>query len=139
MTSDGSTINAASMNAASMNAAGQSHPAAASAGHAGNKHFLPAGTTTAPPPLHDSSELSELSSDDFKATTFVAKRDAALFCFRCHRPERHAIINRNQWYYSILVGFTFGLILLIGPFRCRCCGGMRWLRSDWMHPKRWFK
>lgn len=92
-----------------------------------------------PPPPHDSSEIIELSSEDWGPSRSLTKRDAMLFCFRCHRPEKHAVINRNRWFYSILVGFTFGLVLLIGPFRCRCCGGLRWLRSDLLHPKNWFR
>ncbi|HMP77917.1 MAG TPA: hypothetical protein PKD54_00560 [Pirellulaceae bacterium] len=64
--------------------------------------------------------------------------DGRMYCFRCHRMERHATALSSRWYYSYLVGITFGMIWLLGPFRCRCCTSLRWFRFEWMHPRRWW-
>lgn len=64
--------------------------------------------------------------------------DTILYCLRCHRLERHATTFAHTWYYSFLVGLTFGVIWLLGPFRCRCCTSRRWFRFEWMHPYRWW-
>ncbi len=67
-----------------------------------------------------------------------ANWDSRMYCFRCHRLERHATAFSNNWYYSYLVGMSFGLLWFLGPFRCRCCTSLRWFRFEWMHPRRWF-
>ncbi len=64
-----------------------------------------------------------------------SSRNVVLFCFHCHRPENHFLEKRYDWYYSLLIGFTFGLILLVGPFRCRCCGSQRLFCFDEWHPR----
>ncbi len=64
-----------------------------------------------------------------------SERNLVLFCFHCHRPENHFLEKRFEWYYSLLIGFTFGLILFVGPFRCRCCGEQRLFCFDEWHPR----
>lgn len=60
-----------------------------------------------------------------------------LFCFHCHRPEMHSRATRFGFVYSFLIGLTLGLIKVIGPYYCRCCGHRRFLGSDRIHPKYW--
>ncbi len=63
------------------------------------------------------------------------REDRVLFCLNCNRPENHTVPNRYKWYYSLLVGFTFGAILLVGPYHCRCCGNRRFFISEEYHPQ----
>lgn len=53
-----------------------------------------------------------------------------LYCFSCNRPEGHFLSHENRWYYSFLIGMTFGLIRLVGPYQCQCCGHHRLMRSN---------
>ena len=63
------------------------------------------------------------------------KRKLRLFCFHCNRMELHFNSLKLRPFYSLLLGATFGLIALYGPFRCRCCGHTRLLRFNRLHPK----
>ena len=67
------------------------------------------------------------------------KRSRVLHCFNCNRSESFFIWSKYRWYHPYLVGFTFGLVFLIGPYRCRCCGHSRMFIWNWMHPYRWLK
>ena len=58
-----------------------------------------------------------------------------LFCFNCNRMESHYNSMKHRWYFWVLSGMTLGIIGLYGPFRCRCCGNKRLLKSDRYHPK----
>lgn len=58
-----------------------------------------------------------------------------LFCFHCNRFESHAPALRYRWQYSFLIGLTLGLIKLLGPYFCRCCGHRRFIGSDRINPK----
>ncbi len=83
--------------------------------------------------LHD-----DWDEDQDGVTNRRKPRIIRLFCFECNRPESHFLGHRRRWYYSFLVGLSFGLALIAGPFRCRCCGKSRLMCADWLHPKRWF-
>lgn len=61
-----------------------------------------------------------------------------MFCFGCNRPDGHAIAGGNRFFYSFLLGLTFGLIYLVGPYRCQCCGTLRLFRFNRMNPRYWF-
>ncbi|MDB4371011.1 hypothetical protein N9Z44_02810, partial [Mariniblastus sp.] len=52
----------------------------------------------------------------------VSRPRKRLHCFNCNRSEGHFLAHKNRWFYSYLLGLTFGLISFIGPFRCQCCG-----------------
>ena len=58
-----------------------------------------------------------------------------LFCFFCNRTESHFYTHRKKRRFPFLVGATFGLIYLYGPFTCRCCGHQRRFRYDAIHPR----
>lgn len=60
-----------------------------------------------------------------------ARKRKGMHCFHCHRHEGHFLASASRWYYSYLVGLTFGLIRLVGPFQCQCCGAKRLMFADW--------
>lgn len=66
-----------------------------------------------------------------------SRRERLLYCFRCHREDYHFHAFRGRWYFNLLVGLTFGLIFLVGPYRCRCCGGVRLMNRDPLSPRYW--
>jgi hypothetical protein len=66
-----------------------------------------------------------------------AAQRRTLFCFHCHRPETHSLATRHSPIYSFLIGLSLGLVKLLGPFYCRCCGHRRLMASDRLHPKFW--
>jgi hypothetical protein len=71
--------------------------------------------------------------DEFES--HISGSGLRLFCLHCNRTETHVTKYRNRWYYSFVVGMTFGLIYLVGPFRCRCCGHSRLMVSDFLNPR----
>ena len=77
----------------------------------------------------------EFDTFDFADSFEHIREDRVLFCLNCNRLENHTVPNRFKWYYSLLVGFTFGAILLVGPFHCRCCGNRRFFISEEYHPR----
>ena len=83
----------------------------------------------------DDDEEKEESSGSRKKK----RRAIRLTCFYCNRKEGFYSAYRHYWLYSYFEGFTFGLINLFGPFRCRCCGRKRVIRSDAFHPRVWFR
>ena len=85
-----------------------------------HKRFM--NTTSSPTPKHSESR--------------PRKR---LHCFNCNRSESHFLAHKNRWFYSYLLGLTFGLITFIGPFRCQCCGDQRFFSTDRLHPRTWLQ
>ena len=55
----------------------------------------------------------------------ASRKRVGIFCFNCNRREGHFLHRENRWYYSYLIGLTFGLIKIIGPLQCQCCGARR--------------
>jgi hypothetical protein len=82
------------------------------------------------PSRHD---LTQDSNDPQEDCNRSKRRD--LFCFHCNRMESHAPALRYRWQYSFLIGMTLGLIKLLGPYFCRCCGHRRFIGSDRFNPK----
>lgn len=62
-----------------------------------------------------------------------------LFCFDCNRREDHSITTQRRWFYSFLLGLTFGMIYLIGPYRCNCCGAKRLMAFDSLNAWYWVR
>jgi hypothetical protein len=73
------------------------------------------------------------NSDDDRNKT----KRRELFCFHCNRLEAHSPATRFGAFHSFLIGLTLGLVKIIGPYYCRCCGHRRFLGSDRIHPKYW--
>lgn len=59
-----------------------------------------------------------------------SRKRKKLHCFHCHRYEGHFLSSENRWYYSFLLGLTFGLVRIVGPFQCQCCGQRRLMTAD---------
>jgi len=55
------------------------------------------------------------------------KKKRRMFCGGCNRMENHRRAHRSSWINSYITGLTFGLNLLVGPFKCTCCGSNRWI------------
>ena len=56
-----------------------------------------------------------------------------LYCFSCHRQESHYFALKGKAHYYLMVGMTFGFILLFGPYRCRCCGHKRLCKYNFLN------
>jgi len=81
----------------------------------------------------DEEEFFDAEEDDeFGYRTHPSRNRIGIFCFNCNRREGQFLYRQNRWYYSFLIGMTFGLIKIIGPFQCQCCGARRFMCSDWI-------
>jgi hypothetical protein len=64
-----------------------------------------------------------------------ARKRLGLHCFNCNRYEGHYLSFYRRLWYSYVIGMTFGLAIVIGPYRCQCCGSSRLMMSNLLHPK----
>ena len=76
--------------------------------------------------------IDPAEDDDVGYRTHSSRKRIGIFCFNCNRREGQFLYLQNLWYYSFLIGMTFGLIKIIGPFQCQCCGARRFMCSDWI-------
>jgi len=53
-----------------------------------------------------------------------------IYCFNCNRQEFHIMAYKGTSLHSLLVGMTFGLARIFGPYRCTCCGKKRAMFAD---------
>ena len=60
-------------------------------------------------------------------------KNRKLYCFSCHRQESHFFALKGRSHYYLMVGLTFGLIVIFGPYRCRCCGHKRLCRHNFLN------
>jgi hypothetical protein len=67
------------------------------------------------------------------------KRHVRIFCFSCNRYEGHSVASRSRFFYSFLIGLTFGLYYYLGRYMCHCCGSVRLGRFDWVNPRFWMR
>lgn len=56
-----------------------------------------------------------------------SKKRRRMFCSHCNRMENHRRDHRKSWLKSYVTGLMFGLNYFLGPFKCSCCGGKRWI------------
>jgi hypothetical protein len=88
----------------------------------------------------DDELLDDMSMDDeheiIQSQTRSRNR-RSLMCFECNRPEGHFLVSGRRWFFSFLLGLTFGGILLVGPYKCQCCGSSRLMYFDSMNPRYW--
>ncbi len=47
------------------------------------------------------------------------------YCSACWRKERHTSLRLNTMTYSVLLFSTLGLLWLLRPKQCNCCGKVR--------------
>lgn len=85
-------------------------------------------------PQDETAEFDQLDPSQEKAS--VRKR-RSLMCFNCNRSEGHFLYSGQRWFFSFLLGMTFGGILLIGPYKCQCCGSNRLMAFDLLNPRCW--
>lgn len=86
--------------------------------------------------IDDADEYSRGISDQLRSDT--ESKYLRIYCFSCHRREYHYNAMKGRSFHYLLVGFTFGLIILFGPYRCRCCGHRRMCRYDFLNPIYYF-
>lgn len=53
-----------------------------------------------------------------------------IYCFNCNRQEFHIMAYKGTAIHSFLVGMSFGLARIFGPYRCTCCGKKRAMFAD---------
>lgn len=71
-----------------------------------------------------------ISDSAISSTAVSTGKNRKLYCFSCHRQESHFFAFKGRSHYYLMVGLTFGLIVLFGPYRCRCCGHKRLCRHN---------
>ena len=54
-----------------------------------------------------------------------------IYCFNCNRQEFHIMAYKGTAIHSFLVGMSFGLARIFGPYRCTCCGKKRAMYADY--------
>lgn len=86
----------------------------------------------------EAAEYQRGISDDFLSVgTSSGASKLRIYCFACHRMEYHYSTLKGKSYHYLLVGLTFGLALIFGPYRCRCCGHRRFVRYNSLNPRFW--
>lgn len=73
--------------------------------------------------------------DEVQAETGARRKRIGLRCFNCNRMEGHFLLFYRRMWYSYLIGLTFGLAVIVGPYRCQCCGASRFMMSNLLHPR----
>ena len=58
-----------------------------------------------------------------------------LHCFGCKQDNEHFHALKGTAYYFFFFGITFGLIPLLGPFRCSVCSRKRLFISNLLNPR----
>ena len=83
----------------------------------------------------------EYEDDEYelKERSRSTRKIIQLYCFACNRIERHSRSAGRRWLYSYLLGLTVGLIFLVGPYRCHCCGAKRLMCTNVLNPRYWFQ
>ena len=97
------------------------------------------GTATAVDDLEEGEiELGDYVSepvDEVQAETGERRKRIGIRCFNCNRMEGHYLLFYRRVWYSYLIGLTFGMAVIFGPYRCQCCGSSRFMMSNLLHPK----
>lgn len=85
-----------------------------------------------------SQEKARKSSQD-NANQSKKKKRFKMMCFSCNRPEYHSPKSGKRWLSSYILGLTFGLKIIFGPFTCSCCGSSRLMCRNWLSLRYWFR
>ena len=83
-------------------------------------------------PLEEDAELYDVQFG-ISHSGVAASNSGKLYCFSCHRQESHFFALKGRSHYYLMIGMTMGLILLFGPYRCRCCGHKRLCRYNFLN------
>lgn len=89
---------------------------------------------------HEHHDFESAETDDpYQQQSSRSRKRRMLTCFECNRPEGHFLVAGRRWFFSYLLGLTFGGILLIGPYKCQCCGANRLMYFDELNPRYWLR
>lgn len=80
---------------------------------------------------------TELAQPADANTTSRSRR--RLRCFECNRTEGHFLVPQGRWFYSYLLGLTFGAVTVLGPYQCQCCGAKRLMSINRLNPRYWYQ
>lgn len=83
-------------------------------------------------PMEGASVDVEYIDDDYDDSESSRKRSKKrkIYCFNCNRQEFHIMAYKGTAIHSFLVGMSFGLARIFGPYRCTCCGKKRAMFAD---------
>ena len=86
-----------------------------------------------------STPLASGDRDDggFEDERTKGRKRRRMMCFECNRPEGHFLAIRYRWFFSYLLGLTFGLITFVGPYQCQCCGNTRLMSHNRLNLRYW--
>jgi len=76
---------------------------------------------------YEDEEFEEDQRSSRESQSRSKKKKRRMFCGGCNRMENHRRTARASWLQSYVTGLTFGLNRIVGPFKCTCCGGKRWI------------
>ena len=77
----------------------------------------------------------DASVDERSSSSKSARKRLGLHCFNCNRYEGHYLSYYRRLWFSYLIGLTFGLAIIVGPYRCQCCGSTRFMMADLLNPR----
>ena len=83
-------------------------------------------------PMNSASVEVDYVEEDFEGSSSSRKRSKKrkIYCFNCNRQEFHIMAYKGTALHSFLVGMSFGLARIFGPYRCTCCGKKRAMFAD---------
>ncbi len=89
--------------------------------------------------LEEKEFLAEFGGDESIEAKGSGRKRRYITCFDCNRTEGHFLATGQRWFFSFLLGLTFGGVLLVGPYKCQCCGANRLMISDMLNPRYWLR
>ena len=85
------------------------------------------------PIVTESVEVEYLDEEYYEEESGTARKRSKkrkIYCFNCNRQEFHIMAYKGTVLHSFLVGMSFGLARIFGPYRCTCCGKKRAMFAD---------
>ena len=86
------------------------------------------------PLVEDAFTDDQYIEDDYESQAEPSRKRSKkrkIYCFNCNRQEFHIMAYKGTMIHSFLVGMTFGLARIFGPYRCTCCGKKRAMFADY--------
>ncbi len=78
-------------------------------------------------------EVEYIEEEPYKensSSSYKRSKKRKIYCFNCNRQEFHIMAYKGTMLHSFLVGMSFGLARIFGPYRCTCCGKKRAMFAD---------
>ena len=85
------------------------------------------------PVVTESVEVDYLDDEPYEEEVSSSRKRSKkrkIYCFNCNRQEFHIMAYKGTMIHSFLVGMSFGLARIFGPYRCTCCGKKRAMFAD---------